>query len=424
MKDVVMKFVFDLDGTLTRQETLPLIARQFAQEDEIAALTHQTIVGHVPFVESFIRRVNILGKHSVSQINNLLGGVDLFEDVLGFITKHADDCHIATGNLDVWMEEIAARFPCPVHTSKGEVRDDRVSKLSSVLQKADIVKDLQAAGHKVVYIGDGNNDAEAMRQADFSIAVGMVHWPARSVMDVTDFAVFDERALLRLLDAMTAPIPTTQHDTLVLSCAGVGSRLGLNTTKALMDMQGRAFIQWQLDIFKDIPDLRIVVGFQAKEVIETVINIRPDTIFAFNHTYFATGTGQSLYLGAQFSAAYVIAWDGDLVVHHDDLERCLNADTEYVAISAAVTDDAVFVVLDDDGVCVTAFTRALRGAYEWSGPARLHKDKIRNVQGNVFEGIIQDLPLPALKIHAFDIDTEADYAYAKKHFRSYVLGQS
>ena len=76
-----MKFVFDLDGTLTRQETLPLIAGHFGLEEDIAALTQSTILGHVPFVESFIQRVNILGKQSVSDINDILGSVELFDDV-------------------------------------------------------------------------------------------------------------------------------------------------------------------------------------------------------------------------------------------------------------------------------------------------------------------------------------------------------
>ena len=149
-----MKFVFDLDGTLTRQETLPLIAGHFGLEEDIAALTQSTILGHVPFVESFIQRVNILGKQSVSDINDILGGVELFEGVCEFIAEHQDDCNIATGNLDVWIEKLGARFPCTVFSSKGSVVNNKVERLTDVLQKIDIVKNLQAEGH-VVYIGDG-----------------------------------------------------------------------------------------------------------------------------------------------------------------------------------------------------------------------------------------------------------------------------
>ena len=52
-----MKILFDLDGTITAQETLPLIAKHFGVEEQISELTKQTIQGNVPFIESFIRRV-------------------------------------------------------------------------------------------------------------------------------------------------------------------------------------------------------------------------------------------------------------------------------------------------------------------------------------------------------------------------------
>lgn len=57
-----MKFLFDLDGTVTSKETLPIIAEHFGVQDQIAELTHHIVQGNVPFVESFIRRVNILGR--------------------------------------------------------------------------------------------------------------------------------------------------------------------------------------------------------------------------------------------------------------------------------------------------------------------------------------------------------------------------
>ena len=48
-----MKFLFDLDGTITSQETLPIIARLGDVSDKIDGLTKETIQGNVPFIESF-----------------------------------------------------------------------------------------------------------------------------------------------------------------------------------------------------------------------------------------------------------------------------------------------------------------------------------------------------------------------------------
>ena len=93
------KFIFDLDGTVTKEETLPLIAEHFSVQEEIEKLTKQTVMGNIPFVESFIRRVFILGKLPVDEIDELLAGVALHTDVVAFIKKNSAHCAIATGNL-------------------------------------------------------------------------------------------------------------------------------------------------------------------------------------------------------------------------------------------------------------------------------------------------------------------------------------
>ena len=49
----------------------------------------------------------------------------------------------------------------------------------------------------------------------------------------------------------------------VISCAGIGSRLGLNSTKALINIHGKSLISWQLELFKNVQDVRVVVGFQS-----------------------------------------------------------------------------------------------------------------------------------------------------------------
>ena len=72
----------------------------------------------------------------------------------------------------------------------------------------------------------------------------------------------------------------------VISCAGIGSRLGLGLTKALVKINGQSLISLQLKMFKDVEDVRIVVGFQANDIIEEVLKYRKDVVFVFNHRYF------------------------------------------------------------------------------------------------------------------------------------------
>lgn len=242
-----MKFIFDLDGTVTSVETLPLIAAHFGIEAEIDDITAKTISGNIPFVESFIQRVGILSKRSVVETADILARAPLFEQVQTFIKDNRENCVIATGNLDVWIDKLAARLGCNVRSSVARVKNDRVEKITDILRKENVVREMQADGEMVVYIGDGNNDAEAMRIADISIAVGLVHEPAQSVLAVCDFLVYSEAALIRLLDQIRNHDSPQTANTLVLSCAGIGTRLGLNSTKALINFESRPLVQWQMD---------------------------------------------------------------------------------------------------------------------------------------------------------------------------------
>jgi HAD superfamily phosphoserine phosphatase-like hydrolase len=196
------KFIFDLDGTITKLETLPLIAKQFNVEAEIEKLTRETINGNIPFIESFIRRVYILGKLPVSEIDNLLDKVPLYQRVFDFIKENKSDCIIATGNLRCWIEKLCEKIGCTLFCSDAIVKGNSVNKITNILRKESVVKHFQDAGEKVVFLGDGNNDMEAMRIADISIATGMTHWPAPSVLEITDYSVFSEDALCRQLNLL------------------------------------------------------------------------------------------------------------------------------------------------------------------------------------------------------------------------------
>ena len=66
------KYIFDLDGTVTKEETLPIISKYFNVSKEMEELTKRTVQGEVTFVESFIKRCYILGNLSVKEVANLL----------------------------------------------------------------------------------------------------------------------------------------------------------------------------------------------------------------------------------------------------------------------------------------------------------------------------------------------------------------
>jgi len=197
-----MKFIFDLDGTITAQETLPLIASHFKVEEEISELTKETIQGNIPFIESFISRVHILRKLPVSEITDLLLNVKLHLKVFEFIQNNKKDCIVVTQNLDCWIEKLVNKIGCKCYYSEAKIENNKIISISKILNKESVVKKYQDLGEKVIFIGDGNNDMEAMRLSDVAIATGLTHNPANSILRFSHYLIFNEKALCRQLNQL------------------------------------------------------------------------------------------------------------------------------------------------------------------------------------------------------------------------------
>lgn len=198
----MVKFIFDLDGTLTKYETLPVISHYFSLQEKIAELTMLTVQGNIPFAESFTRRVEILGKCPVSEVSKLLAKMELHAKIHSFILMHSEYCSIATGNLFCWVDRLVQKIGCKAYCSEALVENDTVIKITSILKKETVVDYYKKQGDVVVFIGDGNNDAEAMQKADIAIASGLSHAPAKSILTAADYVVYNEDALCSLLNKL------------------------------------------------------------------------------------------------------------------------------------------------------------------------------------------------------------------------------
>ena len=210
--------------------------------------------------------------------------------------------------------------------------------------------------------------------------------------------------------------------TVIISCAGMGSRLGMNMTKALIKLHGKTLIEWQLDLLKDVEDVRIVVGYQYTQVIETVLNKRKDVIFVFNHDFRNTGTAASFVKGVKYTKEdnLLISLDGDLLIHPEDLKNILESDYEFVGVCDKNSEEPVYVntYLENGIEKVGSFSK-LNGQYEWTGLAQISNERTFNGTKHVYQLIEPFLPIRILKLRSQEIDTYTDYENALRWIQKY-----
>lgn len=193
---VVEQFLFDLDGTITRHEILPIIAREIGLEREIAELTERTMAGELPFESSLRQRVEILSSVPVSEVRAIVAGVEVDPAIEAFLHANADRCTIVTGNLDVWIADLVSRLGVDCRSSVARVSGDHITGLESVMDKATVAQEFAGT---ICAIGDGSNDLGIMAAAELSVAYGGVHAPAAALFDVATHVVYDPQRLCALL---------------------------------------------------------------------------------------------------------------------------------------------------------------------------------------------------------------------------------
>jgi HAD superfamily phosphoserine phosphatase-like hydrolase len=189
--------LIDLDGTLTRTELLPVIARSAGIEEEITRLTDDTLAGRLPFAESFRRRVHMLSEVPVDVVHEAILSAPVYEDLLALLLEHPERVVVVTGNLDIWVQPFLDRYGLEGMTSSGERLPGGGIGVAAILNKAEAIR--RYSGRFRIAVGDGANDASMVRGAEVGVAWCGVHRAADSLMEVAGYAFADERTLCRFL---------------------------------------------------------------------------------------------------------------------------------------------------------------------------------------------------------------------------------
>jgi soluble P-type ATPase len=97
------------------------------------------------------------------------------------------------------LEKFLERYKLKAFTSKAILQDGKVY-VTEILDKVQVLGNF--ARNEIVYVGDGSNDVEVMRNSDIGILTEIVHKAPTALWDVADFAVKDEEALCKLLSRL------------------------------------------------------------------------------------------------------------------------------------------------------------------------------------------------------------------------------
>ena len=188
------KFAFDLDGTITKVETLPLLAKELNLTDEIKILTDLTLSGQISFEQSFRLRYFILRNIAPKKILEIMDAVELDENILNFIRENKKFCAVVTGNLDIWIEPITKKIGCEIFSSQSER-----GELKKILNKAEIIRELKKNSARIISIGDSFNDIQMFKESDISVAYSGVHKLSEGVINAADYFFCDGKNLVQFL---------------------------------------------------------------------------------------------------------------------------------------------------------------------------------------------------------------------------------
>lgn len=194
-------FLFDLDGTVTQDELLPLIAEAAGLQEEMRILTDLTLSGAIDFRQSFKLRVALLSTVPLTAVHAALDRVRVDHHIGNFLRSRPEDAYVVTGNLDLWIRPLLDRLGVQAYTSTGSHDGHRIT-LHSILNKADAARELRPRYRRLVAVGDSFNDIPMFENADLGIAYAGTHAPVPALVRISRFVVKDSASLCHMLTTL------------------------------------------------------------------------------------------------------------------------------------------------------------------------------------------------------------------------------
>ena len=167
----------------------------------------------------------------------------------------------------------------------------------------------------------------------------------------------------------------------VICVAGLGSRLGMNMPKALVDItEGKKIIDFQLDLVEDMEIVSFSIDLAIKDVPGPYVTI-----------------------------------DGDLLINKEEFLEFVNSfnGNTLIGITPTKTEDGVYVNLNENNE-VISFQRFPKTDFEWANIACINKPVVLDKDSDfVYPQFEKYLPLESFVIkNLFEVDTPNDLKLA------------
>lgn len=200
----------------------------------------------------------------------------------------------------------------------------------------------------------------------------------------------------------------------VISAAGMGTRLGLNSPKCLVEVAGKPLLQHQLELMDGSIEVIVVVGYEGQRVVSLIRDVRPTTIVAFNHEFASTGTAASASKGSLVASDDVVLLDGDLLVDTADFMDFLDGPRKCLGLTTTRSANPVCARLDASGGLVVELSQEWHTPWEWSGLVKLPRTEATRIgTKHVFQGLSKFLPMTHQTIDCVEIDYPEDLELAE-----------
>lgn len=199
--------------------------------------------------------------------------------------------------------------------------------------------------------------------------------------------------------------------TVIVCCAGMGKRLGIDYPKSLLNVDGKPLIIRLLEAFNSVKDVRIVVGFKYNELIKIVNAFRKDVLFCFNRDYARNGPAVSLKKAFKGVRNRVLIIDGDVVIKTSTLKSILPLN-DIILANLSNKEDGMRIVTDENKKAISFSKNP--GELTYAGIVLIDKNRVSFNDNSkyIYECLNLRGGLDLKIVDSIDVNSPIDYTYA------------